>query len=140
MEKREAISRIADSVGRDERGIEELLSISQHHVSLDKEIDHDEDASSLADFIADRSGKDPESEIVDHALSEEIARVLDTLPRREAEVIKDRFGLEDRKPLSLKQIGERYKVSKERVRQIQNKALKKLKEPSRNARLSNFVN
>jgi RNA polymerase primary sigma factor len=137
MEKREAISRIADSVGRDERGIEELLSISQHHVSLDKEIDHDEDASSLADFIADRSGKDPESEIVDHALSEEIARVLDTLPRREAEVI---FGLEDRKPLSLKQIGERYKVSKERVRQIQNKALKKLKEPSRNARLSNFVN
>jgi RNA polymerase primary sigma factor len=126
-------------VGRDERGVEELLSISRHHVSLDKEINHGEDTSSLGDFIPDRFGRDPESEIVDHALSEEIAKVLDTLPRREAEVIKDRFGLEDRKPLSLKQIGERYNVSKERVRQIQFKALKKLKEPARNARLRSFV-
>jgi RNA polymerase primary sigma factor len=138
-EEKVALSGAAKAVGRDVKSVEHLLRVSQHHVSLDKEVDHEEDPSRLGDFIADPTGKDPQAEVVDQALSEEIAKVLDTLPHREAEVIKDRYGFEDRKPLSLKEIGNRYNVSKERVRQIQIKALRKLKEPWRNARLRNYA-
>ena len=130
---------VAEASGRDVKSVEHLLNVSRHHVSLDKEVNHEEDPSPLKEFIPDLAGKDPETEVVDHALTEEIGKVLDTLSEREAEVIKDRYGLEDRQPLSLKEIGERYNVSKERVRQLQIRALKKLRDPSRNARLRNYA-
>ncbi|MBN2551527.1 MAG: RNA polymerase sigma factor RpoD/SigA [Spirochaetales bacterium] len=137
--KHNVLRGVAKAAGKDMRSMEQLLSISQHHLSLDKEVNHEEDPSPLKELVADPAGKDPQAEVVERALSEEISRVLDTLSEREAEVIKDRYGLEDRLPLSLKQIGERYKLSKERVRQLQIRALTKLKEPSRNARLRNYA-
>jgi RNA polymerase primary sigma factor len=139
VEKRKALRGVAQAVGRNEKSVEHLLNVSRHHVSLDKEVNWDENPSPLKDFIEDPAGKDPETEMVDRSLSEEIGKVLDTLSEREAEVIKDRYGLENRRPLSLKEIGDRYNVSKERVRQLQIRALKKLRDPSRHARLRNYA-
>lgn len=139
VEKQKALAGVAQAVGKDEKSVAHLLNVSRHHVSLDKEVNCDEDPSPLKDFIEDPAGKDPETEVVDRSLSEELGKVVDTLSEREAEVIKDRYGLEDRKPLSLREIGQRYNVSKERVRQLQIRALKKLRDPSRNARLRNYL-
>jgi len=139
VEKQRALHGVAQAVGKDEKSVAHLLNVSRHHVSLDKEVNCDEDPSPLKDFIEDPAGKDPETEVVDRSLSEELGKVVDTLSEREAEVIKDRYGLEDRKPLSLREIGQRYNVSKERVRQLQIRALKKLRDPSRNARLRNYL-
>jgi RNA polymerase primary sigma factor len=146
MEAREAQAKkhstlrgVAEAVGKDVKTVEHLLNVSRHHLSLDKEVNHEDDPSSLKEFIPDPSGRNPEAEAVDQALSDELGKVLDTLSKREAEVIKDRYGLGDRRPLSLKEIGDRYNVSKERVRQLQISALKKLRDPSRNARLQSYV-
>jgi RNA polymerase primary sigma factor len=138
-EKRKALRGVAQAVGKDERTLAHLLNLSRHHISLDKEVNCEEDSSPLKDFIEDPTGKNPETEVVDRSLSEELGKVVDTLSKREAEVIRDRYGLEDRKPLSLKEIGKRFNVSKERVRQLQIRALKKLRDSSRKARLRNYL-
>ena len=133
------LGEVAEAMGRDVKTIENLIRISHNHLSLDAKIGGDHDSARLVDFIEDSAYKDPESEALDRSLSDEIGKALGTLQEREAEVIRDRYGLEGRKPLSLKEIGARYKVSKERIRQIESRALKKLRDPSRSARFRNYV-
>jgi RNA polymerase primary sigma factor len=133
------LGEVAEVMGRDVKTIENLIRISHNHLSLDAKIGGDHDSARLVDFIEDSAYKDPESEALDRSLSDEIGKALGTLQEREAEVIRDRYGLEGRKPLSLKEIGARYKVSKERIRQIESRALKKLRDPARSARFRNYV-
>ncbi len=133
------LGEVAEAMGRDVKTIENLIRISHNHLSLDAKIGGDHDSARLVDFIEDSAYKDPESEALDRSLSDEIGKALGTLQEREAEVIRDRYGLEGRKPLSLKEIGARYKVSKERIRQIESRALKKLRDPARSARFRNYV-
>ena len=76
---------------------------------------------------------------MDNALREQISRVLKTLTEKEADIIERRFGLNGRRPLSLKEIGERYRLTKERIRQIEKKALRTLRHPSRSQYLEAFI-
>ena len=81
----------------------------------------------------------PEDEAIEVSLIEDINSVLDTLTEKEAEIIQFRFGLNGRSPLSLKEIGDRYNLTKERIRQIEAKALRKLRHPTRSYQLRSFL-
>jgi RNA polymerase primary sigma factor len=130
---------IAKELQMDEDTIADLLNMSRDHLSLDSPVREEKDADLLGDFIEDDSQKGPESEVMDLSLTEEIEKALETLTEREADVIRQRFGLSGKKPLSLQEIGDRYSLSKERIRQIEKKALKKLQDPDRSDRLKSYV-
>lgn len=130
---------IAKELDMDEDTIADLLNMSRDHLSLDSPVREEKDADLLGDFIEDDNQKGPESEVMDLSLTEEIEKALTTLTEREADVIRQRFGLSGKKPLSLQEIGDRYNLSKERIRQIEKKALKKLQDPERSDRLKSYV-
>jgi RNA polymerase primary sigma factor len=133
------VEEIADSLNLEPRVVKNLLSLSSELVSLNATAGDERDSASLIDYLEDPNGKNPESAAIEQSLADEIDRALQTLSEKEAEVIRLRFGLNGRKPSSLKEIGARYKVTKERVRQIEARALKKLQDPARAGRLRSFV-
>ena len=91
----------------------------------------DSESANRSEFVEDPRGEDPDDSTLMRSLREDIATVLRSLTNREADIIKHRFGLEGRRPLSLKEIGLRYHLTKERIRQIEKKALRQLRHPSR---------
>jgi len=119
--------------------VDDLLNISRDMVSLDTPVYTDRDSSNLGDFIEDQGLKLPEEEIIDKSLAEDINNVLTTLSQKEAEILQFRFGLNHEKPLSLKQIGDKYNLTKERIRQIEKKAISRLQHPSRKQLLEAYV-
>ncbi len=118
---------IGDLAGFDAEHVENLLAISRDLVSLDAPIFNDGSASSVADFIED-DAQGPEEALLDSALKDDVRRLLSTLSEREREIIEMRYGLEGQIPMSLKEIGELYNLTKERIRQIEKRALDRLKE------------
>ncbi len=118
---------IGELAGFDADHVENLLAISRDLVSLDAPIFNDGSASSVADFIED-DAQSPEDALLDSALKDDVRRLLSTLSDREREIIELRFGLEGQVPMSLKEIGELYNLTKERIRQIEKRALDRLKE------------
>lgn len=119
--------------------VDDLLNISRDMVSLDTPVYTDRDSSYLGDFIEDQGHKLPEQEMIDKSLAEDINNVLQTLSEKEAEILQYRFGLNHEKPLSLKQIGDKYNLTKERIRQIEKKAIARLQHPSRKQFLESYV-
>ena len=109
-------------------------------MSLDSPVGTDRDASSIGDFVADTEYQSPEDQAYDSALKDQINLVLATLTEKEADIIVRRFGLNGKQPLSLKEIGSRYSLTKERIRQIEKKALRRLRHPSRSQYLEAFAN
>ncbi len=134
------IVEIARQLDMDEDHVADLINISRDLISLDTPIYDEKDSSLLSDFVEDRGYKPPHEVVVDKALREEINQVLDTLSQKEADIIQYRFGLNGRRPMSLKEIGSRYKLTKERIRQIEKKALKRLQHPSRSSPLRAYLN
>lgn len=118
--------------------IREIQKISQEPVSLETPIGEEED-SSLGDFIEDSTAVAPPDAASDSMLREQLNQVLDSLADRERKVIKFRFGLEDGHPRTLEEVGREFGVTRERIRQIESKALAKLRHPSRSARLKDYV-
>ncbi len=115
-----------------------VLKASMEPVSLDRPIGEDED-SNLSDFIEDTSANSP-AHVAAHAmLKDQLHRVLSTLSRREEKVIRLRFGLGDGTPRTLEEVGTIFKVTRERVRQIEAKALRKLRHPSRSRKLKGYT-
>ena len=108
------------------RDVRDILRVSQMPVSLEKPIGDEED-SELGDFVADDSVQEPFEEASENLQRENVRRVLDSLPRREREVIELRYGLNGHRPLTLEEVGEAFGVTRERIRQIENTTLKKLK-------------
>jgi RNA polymerase primary sigma factor len=96
-------------------------------ISLEKPVG-DEDDSELGDFVADESGEEPHEAVTEHLQREDIQKALDTLPERERQVIELRYGLRGHDPLTLEEVGRAFGVTRERVRQIENNTLKKLKQ------------
>jgi len=129
---------IADELGMSAQRVREILKISQSTTSLEKPVGDDGD-SLLGDFIQDTSHPSPDESASKELLKENIKEVLDTLSEREAKVLKMRFGLDGYKPMTLEEVGKAFGVTRERVRQIECKALRKLKHPSRRKKLQDYL-
>ncbi len=130
---------LADKMGISVEKIREVMKISQDPVSLETPIGEEED-SHLGDFVPDASNMSPEEYATNEILKEEIKGVLLTLQQREQEVLELRFGLIDGTSHTLEEVGKRFNVTRERIRQIEAKALRKLRHPSRAKRLKDFLN
>lgn len=130
---------IAKRLNMDKEHVEDLIHISRDLVSLETPIYAEKDSSLLGDFIEDKGYRSPDEVIIEKSLKDDIDDVLKTLTEKEADIIKFRFGLNGRRPMSLKEIGNRYKLTKERIRQIEKKALKRLQHPSRSPFLKAYI-
>ncbi len=130
---------LAAKMGISVEKVREVMKISQDPVSLETPIG-EEDDSHLGDFVPDASNMSPEEYATNEILKEEIRSVLLTLQQREQEVLELRFGLIDGTSHTLEEVGKKFNVTRERIRQIEAKALRKLRHPSRAKKLKDFLN
>ena len=129
---------LAKKMGTTEDKVREIFKISQDPLSLETPIG-EEDDSHLGDFIKDESSMSPEEYAINEVLKDEIQEVLDTLTPREEEVLKLRFGLRGGTCHTLEEVGNMFGVTRERIRQIEAKALRKLRHPSRSRKLKDYL-
>lgn len=138
LEREPSNEEIGKEVGMSEKRVTELMQSSGDTVSLETPVG-DEDGSNLGDFVADDSNASTEEKAESVFLREEIEQMLQGLNPREREVIILRFGLESGHPLTLEEVGKRFKVTRERIRQIETAALRKLRNPSRSKKIRDFL-
>ena len=118
--------------------VREIIKVSQEPVSLETPIGEEED-SHLGDFIEDRAALAPADAASHQLLKEQVEAVLDSLSGRERRVLQLRFGLEDGRSRTLEEVGKEFNVTRERIRQIEAKALRKLRHPSRSRKLKDYL-
>lgn len=119
--------------------VREVMKVAQEPISLETPVG-EEDESNLGNFIPDEDAPSPSEQAADVLLREHIEEVMETLTPREAKVLKLRFGLQDGRMRTLEEVGREFDVTRERIRQIEAKALRKLRHPSRSKRLKDFMN
>lgn len=129
---------IAAEMGISVEKVREILKISQEPVSLETPIGEEED-SHLGDFIPDDDAPAPAEAAAFSMLKEQLVDVLGTLTEREQKVLKLRFGLEDGRARTLEEVGKKFDVTRERIRQIEAKALRKLRHPTRSKKLKDYL-
>ena len=129
---------VAKELHMDVSKVEEIMKIAQEPVSLETPVGEEED-SHLGDFIQDDDASQPPEEASYTLLREQLEDVLATLTPREQQVLRMRFGLQDGKPHTLEEVGKEFDVTRERIRQIESKALRKLRHPSRSKKLKDFL-
>ena len=129
---------IAREMGISEEKVREIIKVAQEPVSLETPIGEEED-SHLGDFIPDDDAPAPAEVAAFTLLKEQLMEVLDTLTPREEKVLRLRFGLDDGKARTLEEVGREFNVTRERIRQIEAKALRKLRHPSRSKKLKDFI-
>ena len=130
---------IAEAMGISVEKVREIVKIAQEPVSLETPIGEEED-SHLGDFIQDDDAPPPAEAASFTLMKEQLMSVLDTLTPREKKVLSLRFGLEDGRQRTLEEVGQEFNVTRERIRQIEAKALRKLRHPSRSKKLRDFLN
>ena len=133
----EAMSKGQEAVVTPDK-VREIMKVSQEPVSLDKPMGEEED-SRLGDFIEDSSALAPAEAATHQLLKEQVEAVLDSLNGRERRVLQLRFGLEDGRARTLEEVGKEFNVTRERIRQIEAKALRKLRHPSRSRKLKDYL-
>ncbi|MCL2696322.1 MAG: RNA polymerase sigma factor RpoD [Clostridiales bacterium] len=129
---------IAKEMGIPEEKVREIIKIAQEPVSLETPIG-EEDDSHLGDFIPDNDAPAPAETVAATLLKEQLMDVINSLTPREAKVLRLRYGLDDGKARTLEEVGREFNVTRERIRQIEAKALRKLRHPSRSKRLKDFL-
>jgi len=129
---------IGEEMGMTAEKVREIMKIAQEPVSLETPIGEEED-SHLGDFIEDEDAPAPASAASFILLKEQLDDVLDTLTDREKRVLELRFGIEDGRPRTLEEVGKEFGVTRERIRQIEAKALRKLRHPSRSKKLKDYL-
>ena len=130
---------IAAEMGMPVEKVRDILKIAQEPVSLETPIGEEED-SHLGDFIPDEDASEPSEAASFSLLKEQLMEVLDTLTPREKKVLELRFGIVDGRTRTLEEVGKEFNVTRERIRQIEAKALRKLRHPSRSKKLRDFLN
>jgi RNA polymerase primary sigma factor len=133
-----AADEIAEIMGLTVEKVREILKVAQDPVSLETPIGEEED-SHLGDFIPDEDAPAPAEAASHTLLKEQLCDVLKTLTPREEKVLRLRFGLDDGRPRTLEEVGKEFSVTRERIRQIEAKALRKLRHPSRSKKLKDFL-
>ena len=128
---------IAEEMGMSVEKVREILKIAQEPVSLETPIGEEED-SHLGDFIPDEDASEPSEAASFTLLKEQLVEVLSTLTPREEQVLKLRFGIADGRTRTLEEVGKQFHVTRERIRQIEAKALRKLRHPSRAKKIKDF--
>lgn len=134
-----SVTELAEALEMSEDKVMEIMQIAREPASLETPIG-EEDDSNLGDFVADSNAVTPEGNVESVMLREHIDALLGDLKERERQVIVLRFGLEDGHPRTLEEVGKEFNVTRERIRQIEAKALRKLRHPSRSKRLKDFLN
>ena len=130
---------LAKKMGMPVEKVQEVIKIAQDPVSLETPIG-EEDDSHLGDFVKDERSMSPEEYTIHEMLKDEISDILLTLTEREEQVLRLRFGLDDGSCKTLEEVGQMFGVTRERIRQIEAKALRKLRHPSRSRKLKDFLN
>ena len=139
-EREASVDEVAESLKISTKIVKESLSISSRHISVDTPISDDDDATAMSDLLTEKDSiYNPEKQLIKDSLKSDLERSLSTISYRESSVLKMYFGLNSRVPLSLEEIGEEFNLSRERVRQIKEKGLKKLKHTSRNKLLKPYL-
>lgn len=140
LSEEEELVAIAKMLNMTPKYVHEMIMISRDVYSLDSLIVTDKtDTSTLADLLEDDTTVSPEDNAINQNMKSEIDNVLATLTEKEAEIIRYRFGLNGRKAMSLKEVGEVFNLTKERIRQIEKKAIKRLQHPTRAKKLEAFI-
>ncbi len=129
---------IAEALGITAEKVREIMKIAQDPVSLETPIGEEED-SHLGDFVEDMDSPAPSESASYSLLREQLCNILHTLTPREEQVIKLRFGLQDGRPRTLEEVGKQFQITRERIRQIEAKALRKLRHPSRSKTLKDYL-
>jgi RNA polymerase primary sigma factor len=128
---------IAERMGISENRVVEIQKIAQDPVSLESPVG-EEDESKISDFVEDESIKSPTDSTAQDILKAQLLQVIETLTPREQKVIRLRYGLDDNHPRTLEEVGKEFNVTRERIRQIEAKALRKLRHPNRSKKLQDF--
>ena len=128
---------IAERMGISENRVVEIQKIAQDPVSLESPVG-EEDESKISDFVEDESIKSPTDSTAQDILKTQLLQVIETLTPREQKVIRLRYGLDDNHPRTLEEVGKEFNVTRERIRQIEAKALRKLRHPNRSKKLQDF--
>lgn len=133
-----SIADLAKRFGKSEDRVREILTMSQETISMETPIG-DEESSHLEDFLPDRKINAPEELAAQNILHEQVLKVIESLSDREKQVIIARFGLIDAKAKTLEEVGKMFGVTRERIRQIEAKAIRKLRSPSKSGKLKDFL-
>ncbi len=133
------IREIARMLDMDADHVADLVNVSRDLISLETPVFDERDSSVVGDFVENDAYVSPESAAIENNLKDDINSVLRTLTEKEREVIQYRFGLNGRRAMSLKEIGERFSLTKERIRQIEKNALKRLSQSNRSEILESYV-
>lgn len=128
---------IADRMGLSEQRVCEIQKIAQDPISLENPVGEEED-SKIGDFVEDDTIKSPMETASQTILKEQLLAAIDTLTPREQKVIRLRYGLDDSHPRTLEEVGKEFEVTRERIRQIEAKALRKLRHPNRSKKLEGY--
>ena len=133
------IEQIAKEVKIDEKEVKDILEMSVSALSLDTPIGDSEDDDTIADFIADKHFESPAAALNKKDLKEQLLKVMDSLEPREKEVLIKRYGLLNEEPMTLENVGKDMNLSRERIRQIEEKALRKMRNPIRSEQLKIYL-
>lgn len=140
LSEEEELEQVAIMLNMTPLHVQEMMMISKDVFSLDSKVGGDEaDSNSLGEMLEDITSISPEDNVIEIDMKEQIDNALSTLTEKEAEILRYRFGLNGKKSMSLKEVGEVFNLSKERIRQIEKKAIKRLQHPSRSSKLKVFI-
>ncbi|MBA3534600.1 MAG: sigma-70 family RNA polymerase sigma factor [Ardenticatenales bacterium] len=133
------LSQIAAELELTQEKVEELLQFSQHPISFEAPVSDEEGSATLGDFLPDQNSTTPFDVALDNGIHEDIREALSSLTPREAKIIHLRYGLRDGREHTLEEVGQKYGLTRERIRQIEKDALRKLRHPSRSRKLRAFL-
>ncbi len=133
-------SEISEMTGLSDKDVREILKINSRHVSVDAPIKSDESESPMLDLLKDNNSSNPDEPLISESLKDDVEKALSFLKKREADILKSYFGLvENERPLSLEEIGIKFDLTRERVRQIKERAIRRLRKSSNSKDLKNYL-